>query len=179
MGLRPLKFVCFSAETVFIRQNLTSVDVRLWRIKTVPALRGLLIPLSIHPGVRGWVVSRTGPRGGGGGLARAGQVQTSWWPSPPWILYRSSLSQTRHHNQHRDNEPMLFQCWASFVDGGTALKKTSGQHLVFALSWYQQTVTTSNQCFASITIQPILDVKPMVFWCWARVIGGGTCTKRH
>ena len=27
--------------TVFIRQNLTSVDVRSWRIKTVPALKNL------------------------------------------------------------------------------------------------------------------------------------------
>ena len=31
----------FSAGTVFIRQNLTSVDVRLWRVKTVPALTEL------------------------------------------------------------------------------------------------------------------------------------------
>ena len=34
-------FNSFSAGTVFIRQNLTSVDVRFWRIKTVPALKGL------------------------------------------------------------------------------------------------------------------------------------------
>ena len=33
-------FNSFSAGTVFIRQNLTSVDVRFWRIKTVPALKG-------------------------------------------------------------------------------------------------------------------------------------------
>ena len=31
----------FSAGTVFIRQNLTSVDARFWRIKTVPALKEL------------------------------------------------------------------------------------------------------------------------------------------
>ena len=30
----------FSAGTVFIRQNLTSADVRFWRIKTIPALKG-------------------------------------------------------------------------------------------------------------------------------------------
>ena len=34
-------FHFFSAETVFIRQNLTSTDVRFWHIKTVPALKGL------------------------------------------------------------------------------------------------------------------------------------------
>ena len=31
----------FSAGTVFIRQNLTSTDVRFWRIKRVPALKGI------------------------------------------------------------------------------------------------------------------------------------------
>ena len=31
----------FSAGTVFTRQNLTSVDVRFWRIKMVPALKEL------------------------------------------------------------------------------------------------------------------------------------------
>ena len=34
-------FNSFSAGTVFIRQNLTSTDVRFWCIKTVPALKGL------------------------------------------------------------------------------------------------------------------------------------------
>ena len=29
----------FSAGTVFRRQNLTSVDVRFWRLKTIPALK--------------------------------------------------------------------------------------------------------------------------------------------
>ena len=33
----------FSAEIVFRRQNLTSVDVRLWRLKTVPVLKGLIL----------------------------------------------------------------------------------------------------------------------------------------
>ena len=33
--------IFFSAGTVFIRQNLPSVDGRFWRIKTVPALKGL------------------------------------------------------------------------------------------------------------------------------------------
>ena len=32
-----------SPGTVFIRQNLTSTDIRFWRIKTVPALKGLII----------------------------------------------------------------------------------------------------------------------------------------
>ena len=31
----------FSAEDVFMRQNLTSRDVRFWRMKTAPALKGL------------------------------------------------------------------------------------------------------------------------------------------
>ena len=45
-------FNCFRARTVFIRQNMTSIDVwfwrmktkyvRFWRIKTVPALKGLI-----------------------------------------------------------------------------------------------------------------------------------------
>ena len=35
-------FNSFWAGTVFIRQNLTSIDVRFWRMKTVPALKGLL-----------------------------------------------------------------------------------------------------------------------------------------
>ena len=34
-------FHSFSAGTVFIRQDLTSSDVRFWRIKTVPALKRL------------------------------------------------------------------------------------------------------------------------------------------
>ena len=34
-------FPCFSAVTFFRRQNLTSIDVRFWRLKTVPALKGL------------------------------------------------------------------------------------------------------------------------------------------
>ena len=34
-------FNFFSAGIVFIRQNLTSTDVRFWRIKTIPALKGL------------------------------------------------------------------------------------------------------------------------------------------
>ena len=34
-------FDFFSAGIVFIRQNLTSIDVRFWRIKTVPVLKGL------------------------------------------------------------------------------------------------------------------------------------------
>ena len=34
-------FNSFSAGTVFMRLNLTTTDTRLWRIKTVPALKGL------------------------------------------------------------------------------------------------------------------------------------------
>ena len=34
-------FNSFSAGINFIRQNLTSTDVRFWRIKTIPALKGL------------------------------------------------------------------------------------------------------------------------------------------
>ena len=42
MGLRPLYvFLFFQCEIVIIRQNLTSTDGRLWRIKTIPALKGL------------------------------------------------------------------------------------------------------------------------------------------
>ena len=36
------KYFYFSTGTVFIRQNLTSTDVRFWRIKTVPALKKLI-----------------------------------------------------------------------------------------------------------------------------------------
>ena len=36
-------FNSFSAGTVFIRQNLTSTDVRFWCIKSVPALKRLVI----------------------------------------------------------------------------------------------------------------------------------------
>ena len=35
------RFHPFSAGTVFMHQNLTSVDVRFWCIKTVPALKEL------------------------------------------------------------------------------------------------------------------------------------------
>ena len=35
-------FISFGAGNVFICQNLTSTDVRFWRIKTVPALKGLI-----------------------------------------------------------------------------------------------------------------------------------------
>ena len=42
IGLRPFKiFYSFSVWPVFIHQNLMSTDIRLWRIKTVPALKGL------------------------------------------------------------------------------------------------------------------------------------------
>ena len=37
----------FSAGTVFRRHNLTSSDVRLWRLKTVPALIGLIVFCSV------------------------------------------------------------------------------------------------------------------------------------
>ena len=43
----------FSAGTVFIRQNLTSADVRFWRIMTVPALKGLM-----KIGLRRWPYSQ-------------------------------------------------------------------------------------------------------------------------
>ena len=39
LGRYPLN--PFSAGTVIRRQNLTSVDVRFWRLKTVPALKEL------------------------------------------------------------------------------------------------------------------------------------------
>ena len=39
----------FSTGTVFIRQNLTSTDVKFWRIKTVPALKGLKLTSNIKP----------------------------------------------------------------------------------------------------------------------------------
>ena len=43
-GLLPLEyFHSFSAGSVFIRQHLTSTDVRCWRKKTVPSLKGLII----------------------------------------------------------------------------------------------------------------------------------------
>ena len=35
-------FNSFSAGIVFIHQNLTSTDVKFWRIKTIPALKGLI-----------------------------------------------------------------------------------------------------------------------------------------
>ena len=38
-------FNFFSAVIVFMSQNLTSTDVRFWRIKTVPALKGLTLDL--------------------------------------------------------------------------------------------------------------------------------------
>ena len=43
MGLRPVYifFKSFIAGTVFIRQNLTSKDVRFWRMKTVRTMKGL------------------------------------------------------------------------------------------------------------------------------------------
>ena len=42
MGLRPLyMFYSSSAGIDFKRQNMTSIDVRFWRLKTVPALKGL------------------------------------------------------------------------------------------------------------------------------------------
>ena len=39
--INNLFYNSFSAGIVFIRQILTSTDVRIWRIKTVPALKGL------------------------------------------------------------------------------------------------------------------------------------------
>ena len=42
MGLRHTFFNSFSAGTVLIRQNLTSTDVRFWRLNTVPSLKGLI-----------------------------------------------------------------------------------------------------------------------------------------
>ena len=45
MGLRLLYFLnSFSAGIVFRRQNLASTDVRIWRLRTVPALKGFNIP---------------------------------------------------------------------------------------------------------------------------------------
>ena len=38
----------FSAGTVFRRQNLTSADVRFWRLKTVLALKGLNLTNTTH-----------------------------------------------------------------------------------------------------------------------------------
>ena len=44
-------FNSFSAGIVFRRHNLTSIDVRFWRLKTIPALKGLQLtwklPLSV------------------------------------------------------------------------------------------------------------------------------------
>ena len=40
-------FNFLSPETVFIRQNLTSEDVRFWRINTVPGLKGLFVGLFV------------------------------------------------------------------------------------------------------------------------------------
>ena len=34
-----LSFIYYSSGTVFLRQNLTSIDVRFWRIETVPAMK--------------------------------------------------------------------------------------------------------------------------------------------
>ena len=39
---RDYPFNPSSAETVFIRQNLTSVDIRFGRIKTIPALTEII-----------------------------------------------------------------------------------------------------------------------------------------
>ena len=39
----PSLFHSFSAGSVFIRQNVTSEDVRFWRLKTVPALHGVIL----------------------------------------------------------------------------------------------------------------------------------------
>ena len=38
MGLRPLQifFYFYSAGIDFSRQNLTSIDVRIWRLKSIP-----------------------------------------------------------------------------------------------------------------------------------------------
>ena len=43
MGLGRLEIVYYLQRgDFFIHQNLTSTDVRIWRIKTVPALKGLI-----------------------------------------------------------------------------------------------------------------------------------------
>ena len=42
MGLLLLYVFAFSAGTVFRRQNLTSIDVKFWRLTTVPALKGFI-----------------------------------------------------------------------------------------------------------------------------------------
>ena len=52
----PMLWVCghqkyfnsLSVGIFLIRHNLTSTDVRLWRIKTVPALKGLITPRNIE-----------------------------------------------------------------------------------------------------------------------------------
>ena len=54
MGLWPLEFVnYFSAGIDFRRHNLTSTDVRFWRIKTLPALKGYTIAISSRDFVKG------------------------------------------------------------------------------------------------------------------------------
>ena len=52
-------FNSFSAGTVFMRRNLTSVDVRFWRIKTVPALKGLNMSVKSPNNFREFYVKMT------------------------------------------------------------------------------------------------------------------------
>ena len=39
-------FYFYSAGIDFSRQNLTSTDVRFWRLKSIPALKGLITQMS-------------------------------------------------------------------------------------------------------------------------------------
>ena len=56
-------FISFSAGTVLIRQNLTSTDVRFWRINTVPALQGLIkLRKYNHRKTMVYLISRQGLR---------------------------------------------------------------------------------------------------------------------
>ena len=45
LNLINIIFNPFSAGTVFRRQNLTSKDVRFWRLKTLPALKKVKIDI--------------------------------------------------------------------------------------------------------------------------------------
>ena len=119
----------FSAGTFFRRQNLTSLDVRFWRLKTVPALKGLIYLFRVITLIAHW-------------LSSVKQVSLSYTKLRAWEtgLYTESLFgiTVRYY---------VTVCCMTLIWRSDKLFSLLSWHLHNTLSWYNTMVYINHTCY--------------------------------
>ena len=148
MGLWSLKiFYSFSAGTDFRRQNLTSIDVRFWRLKSVPALKEKIM-------VQWWAnVSRLWPMIESACLSS--EIDDGILP----FVFCDLFPHRMLKKSNRQKSAII--CWENVGSGFSTLT----QHCVrLSLLWGREPITRHKHVTTAQTYSPVLYRNSFYHW---------------